>query len=717
MFKPTNNPYQFQYLVTKITGEGIKEVYLPPVPKESKIHFKAENKWVRPQPSQILKTAISEYSKRIRKDKYYVHPMQHAINAWAEQERQRTIDGFWFWNKGVATYITPFHYWYLTAWLTYFGYPDYREPDKEICYFILYCEEDPNCFGGILNTIRRYGKSSLMGAWATFRTTRNFGHFTGMQGETDKKVGAFYTVHIKKPFRKLPFYFTPVYDTSSALTSDIRFEQQPDRGKKAYEESADEEDVTQLESYIEYRESSEGAYDQAVLHTYLMEEPGKTLGCNISNRWDTVKPCLRRGVFIRGKALLGTTVEFMDTAGKGGRAYKILFYESDFDAKQKDGRTTSGLYASFLPGDCAYEGFFDEWGHPMRKQAKEQILIERESVKKNAKKLSALIRKYPLSVKEIFYINAENCEFNAQVLQDRKSELDALVDPIVTRGRFEWENKVRFSRAIFKHDDMMGWASIHSLIAEKDKQSLVEKTSRGGKDFYGPLNNDKFAAGFDPIDHGVQVEGRTGDDEMTDGRRSRPVLFIKRKYDSSIDGIVSQEILEQRAEERYEYKTNRYVAMMDVRPNDPNVLFERVLLMLWYFGVSVHVESQKPGVMNYLYNNNCGDFVLGKYTPESAPEKRSTTEVDGTPASGLTIGEYTDALATYVEYFGHTIPFPELLEDLLLFKPKKTTEFDYAVGAGFTELACKIKPKKVQVPVVDIHDFMPGYDDDGNVVC
>lgn len=712
MFVETKNPYQLKYLITAITGQGIPCVYLPQVPSDKHINFFKEQKWTRPSPTETIKKAIREYAKRVQLDPNYIHPLQSEINRWADQEWDRSEEGFWFWNNGVPTYITGFYYWYLTAWQTTFGFPMYRETDKELTYLLKYCEEDPNSYGLLLNTVRRYGKSSLMGGWAIYRTTRNRNHYTGCQGENDHKAGLFYTQMIKSPFKKLPYYFTPTYDTTSALTSDIKFEQPAVRSKSLT--IGDYDDSLDLESKLDYRSSGVSEYDGSILHTYLMEEAGKILNCNVNDRWAVVKPCLRRGKELRGKCFIGTTVEFMDSTGKGGRAYKKMFYESDFDQRQPDGRTKSGLYVCFLPGDCAHESFLDEWGHPKRKEAKEWILLERESYKDSPKELSGVIRRYPLYLKEIFYINTDRCEFNATILQDRKSELESISEPILSKGEFYWVDNKRFTEVRFRHNPHTGWCWVHSLINDSKDTNLVQRKIGGDRPQFAPQNDSKFISGVDPVDHGVVVEGKGGDEEYISTRRSKPVLFIKRKYDSAIDGILTQEILEQRAKEKYQYKTNRLIAMMDVRPNDPNVFFERALMMLWYFGCSLHAESQKPGIMNYLIEHGCGDFILQKYIAEAGTRKN--VYADGTPASAQIIQEYTSALATYIEYWGHTIPFIDLVEDLLVFNPKKTTEFDYSVAAGFTELGCKIQPKTYTLPMMDIHDFMPGYDQYGNVV-
>lgn len=712
MFSSTKNEYRLRYVVTNITGQGIPCVYLPEVPADNKILFFDEQKWTRPTPSDFLKKAIREYARRVQVDPNYIHPLQSEINRWADQEWERSENGVWFWNNGNPTFITGFYYWYLTAWQTTFGFPTYRETDKELTYLLKYCEEDPDCYGLLLNTIRRYGKSSLMGGWATYRTTRNRNHYCGMQGENDKKIGQFYTQMIRSPFKKLPYYYTPAYDTTSALTSDIKFEQPAARSKNMI--IGDYDDSLDLESIIDYRPSGVGEYDGAMLNSYLMEEAGKILNCNVNDRWAIVKPCLRKGKELRGKVFFGTTVEFMDSSSKGGKAYKKLFYESDYDQKQPDGRTKSGLYVCFLPGDCAHESYLDKWGHPIREEAKKWILLERESYKDNPKELSGLIRRFPLYVKEIFYINTDRCEFNAIILQDRKSELESMSEPILTKGEFYWLDNKRFTEVRFRHNPYTGWCWVHSLINDTKDTNLIVRNLSSNRPTFGPTNDVKFISGVDPVDHGVVIEGKGGDEEFVSTRRSRPVLFVKRKYDSSIDGILTQEQLEKNAKEKFQYKTNRYIAMMDVRPNDPNVFYERALMMMWYFGCSLHPESQKPGIINYFYEQGCGDFILNKYVAESG-YKRNTT-MDGTPASGPIIQEYTGALATYIEYFGHTIPFLDLVVDLLEFNPKKTTEYDYSVAAGFTELGQKVQPKVYTLPLLDIHDFMPGFDRDGNVV-
>jgi hypothetical protein len=1081
MYAQTPNPYIFLYLITGISGKGIKEVYLPPEPPDNEVHFKKENKFIRPEPPKHIKKAIKVlYAKSNKYSTYYdpdyVSPYAQEIREWEDQQWERFENGFWFWNRGKKTYLTPFYYWYLTEWVPYFGKPEYRETDKEITYWLLYLEEDPFCYGGLLNTIRRYGKSAIMGAWMIWRTTRNFAHYSGCQGESDDKIEAFWKTHVLKPFRKLNGYVTPVYDTTSKQTADISFERPVSRGKEGrIDPDIDDDDfidgeseTEDLESYIDWRDSNESAYDQAVLHTYLMEEPGKChpkgtkvrmydgtiknveevqigellrgddndprhvlntgqgrgkiykiipnskvepwyinehhiLSCKISggtpfkgykkgdvvnislktyfslspkkkkhlmcyrvgveyperqtyihpytlglwlgdgsqstpeianmepevahwlnskyhvklkksskervpiyyikggfidsikteglfknkhipnkylinsranrlqllaglidtdghrssnpkrptqrhyeivqkrkrlaeeikelclslgfyasinpkkatmkrknkptyecmvyrvfiyghnlyeipcrverkkmpsnittynsknplvygftveydrvddyygfnisgnrlylldnytvthntirtsvnDRWTTVKPCLRRGKFIRGKALLATTVEHMNVLDRGGKAYQKIFYESDFDKRNALGQTDSGLYTAFLSGDCAYEGFFDDYGHPMREEARRSLLIERESKRKNPKDHAKIIRQYPLKVSEIFWVSSENCVFNATILQKRKLFLDSNTVPLYSRFKVEWKNKIRFSELVFSHDEN-GWFKSGWMFPGDTWVTLANKVKQNSDGTYVPLNGSIFTAGLDPVDHRVAIQVSTGigEDQVMTTRRSKPVMRVKRRYDPFVDvitddesahgfgeagspGFVTQELLEYRRDTEYPYKTGVTIGMIDERHHDANVNFERELMICWLFGMEIMIESAKPGAINYFIANKCQDFLKMKYVPEAS--NKQDYQGEGTPANPMTINEYTDALGTMIEYYGHTEIFPEFNDDYLQFNPAKTKEFDYAVSSGWTELGEKVRPKSVQLPVLDLLTIMPSW--------
>ena len=720
MYAKTDNPYRFKYLVTGITGPGIPCVYLPPEPPDEEVLFKKEQKFVRPVPPNYLREWMDEFvyeTENTRKQQEknpeknipdYIHPHQEELNKWEEQEFERCTNGIWFWNKGVKTYLTNDHYKYLTSWELYFGFPDYRETDKETWYWVKYWEEDPSSFGGTFNTIRREGKSAKMGFWLMNRTSTSFSHFAGMQGEDNMKIKDFYDEMVMNPFYRLPYYHQPQYDTNTLQKKGILFTEPPKKNKKRKVGKR-----VVLGSKIDYRTSEPNKYDQAMLNSYVMEEAGKTIVCSVKDRWKFVKPCLKKGIYIRGKAFIGTTVEYMDVSGKGGKAYQKLCLESDYDIRQKNGQTISGLYASLMPGDCALEGFFDEHGIPDRKAAMKWILDERDAVKDNPKDYSDLVRKYPTNWNEVFYISADKCEFNVTILQDRKAELQ-MNPPPIRRVNLSWQDGKRFTKVVMSDDPANGWCKMAWIPKDKELELLnnVGVRIENGKQKYFPKNNSVFSAGTDPIDYGVKVDNMSA--EGTDSRRSRPVMSVKRKYDPNIDGFLSQELLERRAKEKYPYKTNKRILMMDQRPGEPNIYFERCLMICWLLGVPMMCESQKPGVINYFKEHGCEDFQLNKYVPSA--QMKPSDFVDGTPASTMMNQELTGLLASLIEYFGHVEPFVEFVEDYLLFDPTDTKKFDYAMCAGWNEVAEKVKPKTTEAPQHKITEYFRRFRRDGSVI-
>ena len=104
---------------------------------------------------------------------------------------------------------------------------------------------------------------------------------------------------------------------------------------------------------------------------------------------------------------------------------------------------------------------------------------------------------------------------------------------------------------------------------------------------------------------------------------------------------------------------------------------------------------------------------MGKVQSQAEKMNQASIMTEGTAASQPIIQQYTSLMATYIEYFGHTIPFPELLEDLLIFDPNKTKEHDYTVSMGFTELAC-LKRVKAAPDLIDLEDIMTIFGNEGN---
>lgn len=532
-----------------------------------------------------------------------------------------------------------------------------------------------------------------------------------MQGETDKKIAAFYKKFVLRPFYKLPPHVQPTYNLGTQQASKIEFDLPAQRSKKRTQ--FDTEDMEVLESMIDYRPSGEGEYDGEILNSYVMEEPGKLEKVSLydeegEGRWDIIKPCfLQGGEDICGKAFLGTTVENLKVVDKGGRAYRRLFYDSDFNVRNEDGRTMSGLYAAFLPARYAMKKYIDEWGRPLSDQAWESLQKTRRSYAKRPSKLAGWIRKYPDTIREIFYVNPEKCEFNSTNIQEQLLVIDTSQTPMVDRVEFYWENNIRDTKVRWRHAPENGWCQIARGVNFKDipNNQVIQRgqdQETGVKLWFPQVTN--ILIGCDPIEHGVVSQP---------GRSSKPVIYARSKYDESIDGVLSQELLEHRAEIKFPYKTNRPLLLFDKRPSDPNKFFEYAIMICVYFGAEIHVESQKPAIISYFHQRGYGAFIKHKFKAEY--ERPDRTPIDGTPSSQPLIQRYTSLIAFQKEYFCHLMPFREILEDNLGFDPSNTKVHDYTVAEGFCELAGEMKPTSVPPAIKDITEYFHTFDRYGNV--
>lgn len=697
MYNKTKFPYKFKYLKTGITGDGIKNVYLPD-PVDYEVLFKKEDKFIRTELPADWKKWVREEAKKKVNEPEYNHPQ---ITEFVNTEWDRRLRGIYFMNKGKLTYMTGNHYW-AVCWLNFnFGHMSYREPDKEIYYFAKYCEEDPLSFGLALVTIRRYGKSTIMGGWALDPVLRTRQFFVGMQGENDLKIASFYRKNILYPFERLKSFWMPTFiNENSTNKKSIELIKTPTRGKVHQDDDADDA----LDSLIDYRNSGSFMYDSEKLHRYIMEEAGKIEKEDIQERWEVVKPCLSNGIDIIGKAFLASTVELMKLANKGGKAFETLYYDSDVDAREEDGQTSSGLYACWLPGDCALEGCFDEHGYPDRKAAKNWILTDRKKYEKKSADLKAgRIRKYFLNLEEAFWVENELCPFNVNILNERYGEL-LKMENVVTRGKLVWENNIRSTKVVFQPDPNGKFAAHYIPSKEEDlnqvkKAGILIDATGNPQQQYAPMMGDSYHLGADTIQNRVE-EG---------ARKSRPVTFAKLKYDVAIDGQFDLDLLKQRAEEKYQYKTNRYFMMYDKRPSEPTVYYEDMLMMAWFLGAPIHFENQKSAIIDYFYIHGMKQFVMSKFsTFTDVPTKVAESLPGGTHSSAPVIESYTNYYATYIEYFGHTIPFIDQVNDARQFNPNKPTKHDHTVAAGFTELAGVNRRVYTPKPI-DLEDLFPSF--------
>lgn len=686
MFNDTGNGY--------IEIQGLKCYYPSSPPNEEIDGFylsKEEQKFKRtPLPTEWFDWRVDE-AKYQKTEPDYCHS---DIEKFKLQEWTRRIKGYWFYNNGVKTYLTGLHYMYCNWWKIDIGYPSYRDSDLKYFYFLQYCIEDPNCLGMIDIARRRSGKTYKAGLFLFEYISRAKNSHGGIQSKTDKDAKQVFAKGVVSPFKHLPDFFRPNFDTSGGNTpkTELRFFNASKRGKSALQFDEDE-----LESYIDFASSGEFAYDGSKLQRYVGDEAGKTLSCNVDERHQVTKFCAMEGSDIIGKMLITSTVEEMEN---GGSAFKSMWDKSDQLKVNDNGRTVSGLYRFItLSQDSMY---FDEYGNAQVDKANKWIDAEIKGMGSDKSEIASFKRKYPRDVKEAFYIDAKDCVFSSAILNERLTYLETR--NTTTPGDFEWKNGVVDSEVIWVPDENSKKWQVCSLPNFEEQNCISTKYDiTYGRNLFIPMNDHKFRIAIDPIDHAQSTKTSKGG--------SAAAIYVFRQFDPTIDNHNSVDhegkplvIEDGFGNIKSSWKTYNFWAQYIYRPEEPQEFYEDVIKVMRFFGCKVLIETQKPGLINHLKSRGYSGFLMSR-PEETYTESNGKWGVDqnkeGIPASKIMISHYTGLMKSFIVFHGHRINFKELIVQSLGFTPDKPTEFDAVVAAGNCLIAsdAKVVAPKYEVKV------------------
>lgn len=570
------------------------------------------------------------------------------LEKFKQQEWDRRLNGMWYMNNGVATYITGMHYIFLQWWLIDIGYPKFRIIDLEYFYFLQYCIEDPNCYGMIEVCKRRNGKTFRAGIFLVEYITRTKMTNAGIQSKTGTDAKKVFGKAVVQPFKKLPRFFRPEYDMSLGVTpkTEMRFQQTNVRGKKA-ESNIDKDE---LGSMIDHQSADPMAYDGQKLHRTFNDEFAKTVECNIHDRHEVLRYCVLddEGNII-GKLLYSSTVEKLDTDKDGVQeGAKLLWDESDQNNRQSNGQTISGLYRFFTTAKRSKN--FDIYGYPDEEKTLKEILTNRESVKNNPRALSARIRKEPLTINEAFSIDGDKSVFNPQNIEKRKEDL--------TQGPVH-KRKIVFERQLDqtvkwrdwrpKSDPDFYWSVTPEFELDvKEKTFTVEDNKRKPTRInYGAISIDSYS------------NSQGG-----------------RKYGSKASAFIGYRHL------------LKPVAHLYGRPKEKDDLHNQVLLAAEFCGFKAFYEHTADDYYGYFRDRGrlgfLGKYPLGLIDPvkikQARDQQKEVERFYGTPITPFSLTRQLDNGIAYFEHHCHLIDFEEVLDWAPKFDPYNRTECDIIVS-------------------------------------
>jgi hypothetical protein len=656
-------------------------VVLPKKPKRSEILFhekpKAMQMWQR--------IAMPEELQRIRSmDEWLEKPSEFRkkFRAYIEQEFQRRRDGVWFYNNGVPTYITGRHYMFLQWSKIDIGYPSYLAFQREIFLHMAACESDPRCFGQLYTKCRRSGYTNVCSAVLVDEASQVKEKLLGIQSKTGKDAQE--NIFMKKVvaiFRSYPFFFKPIQDGTTNPRMELAF-REPSKRITKNNKTSQRGDA--LNSVINWKNTTNNAYDGEKLHMLYLDEAGKwEKPTDIREAWRIERTCLIVGKRVVGKALVGSTVNPMD---KGGDEYKGLWNDSDPNERNNNGRTRSGLYRIFIPAYEALEGFFDKYGNavvdnpekeiegvdgePVDQGSRAYLKNERHSFKDDPSELNEIIRQFPFTEDEAFRDSIEGSLFNIGKIYQQIEYNDDLYPNPVVQGNFVW--RVKDEEVVFSPDP-----------------------------------NGRFRVAWLPPDH---LRNNKADER---GKRVAPNAHIgvggvdSYDLDATVDGRGSKGALHMYNKFNMDVPPNMFVVEYASRPDLASIFYEDVLMCAFFYGYPLLIENNKYGIARYFESRGYDGYLLDRPQHLRNPNSSGNVRTKGIPSNSQdVIQAHAHAIEAYIhDHVGvraetgemGQMLFNRTLEDWIGYKIDKRTKFDLTISSGLALLAAqkakKEKPK------------------------
>ena len=643
------------------------------LPKAKKIHKFENNKWEYTEYPKVLKKIKSvfdweEYPLDF-KEKWYDY---------IDNEFVRREEGFWFYNKNVATYITGTHYMYLQWSKIDVGQPDFRESNRLFYIFWEACKADHRSYGMCYLKNRRSGFSFMASGecvnMATISSDSRFG-ILSKSGPDAKKMFTDKVVPISVNY---PFFFKPIQDGMDRPKTELAYRVPATKyTRKKLENNETLRELDGLDTTIDWKNTGDNSYDGEKLKLLVHDESGKwERPTNILNNWRVTKTCLRLGSRIIGKCMMGSTSNSLD---KGGDNFKKLYNDSDVTQRNANGQTRSGLYSLFIPMEWNYEGYIDSYGIPVfdtpnkPKQGPQGETIdlgvieywnnEVDGLKKDQDALNEFYRQFPRTTKHAFRDESKESLFNLTKIYEQIDFNEDLRNSInITQGNFAWKNAVQDSEVIFLPNN--NGRFLITWVPPVNLQNRV--IVKGGTKY--PLNENLGAFGCDPYD----ISG------TVDKRGSKGSLHGLTKF-SMTDTPPNHFFLE-------------YIA----RPQTAEIFFEDVLMACIFYGMPILAENNKPRLLYHFKRRGYRGFSMNR--PDRKRNKLSITEKElgGIPNSSEDIKQaHAAAIESYIEDFvglketGYgDVYFQRTLEDWAKFNINNRTKHDASISSGLALMAC-----------------------------
>ena len=226
------------------------------------------------------------------------------------------------------------------------------------------------------------------------------------------------------------------------------------------------------------------------------------------------------------------------------------------------------------------------------------------------------------------------------------------------------------------------WSPLYKEQIDKQKKEAEEQGLEFTPQIYQEMN-DMYVAGIDGIDIGANQTSKETRDP------SDFCIVIKKRA--------------------FGMNEPQYVAMYKDRPANIREAYKIAMCMCRYYNAKINIEATRMGMVTWARENKCLQYFMKRPRATLTDIKYGTTKQYGTPATKAIIEQQTDLIADFVEDYGHTIWFEEMLEQLNNYNDENKTKFDIIASLGMLELADQElsgrQPTKVDKEVEEFQDI------------
>ena len=593
------------------------------------------------------------------------------------KEFVRREEGYWYYNKGVPTYITGSHYMYLQWTKIDVGHADFRESNRLFYIFWEACKADPRCYGLCYLKNRRSGFSFMASSDTVNQATISRDARFGILSKSGADAKKMFTDKVVPISINYPFFFKPIQDGMERPKTELSYKVPSKRLTRNSIKETTEDLQAGLDTTIDWKNTGDNSYDGEKLKLLVHDESGKwERPDNILNNWRVTKTTLRLGRRIVGKCMMGSTSNALD---KGGENFKKLYEASDVNKRNRNGQTSSGLYSMFVPMEWNYEGYIDSYGLPVFDTPKKPIKgidgedidigvishweNEVDGLKDDQDGLNEYYRQFPRTEKHAFRDEAKESLFNLTKIYEQIDYNEDLRNTnVVTQGNFQWEGGIKDTRVMFMPSKngrfFVSWVP---PIGLQNRYNIKNNIKYPGNEHCGAFGCDSY-----------DISG------TVDGKGSKGSLHGLTKF--SMEDV----------------PPNLFFLEYISRPQTADIFFEDVLMALIFYGMPILAENNKPRLLYYMKRRGYRGYSMNR--PDKVMHKLSVTEreIGGIPNSSEDIKQaHAAAIEDYIENhvglgqdgYGNTY-FQRTLEDWAKFNINNRTKHDASISSGLAIMAC-----------------------------